>query len=218
MPPEVVSGLTRGGLQPALIINEITGAKVKCMFNPFEYTLSKSNTWKKQPSTGQNVPEVTFQQGGSQTLKLTLHFDGLEGSEDVRKYTEPLWKMMMVDPTNKTTYDKSEPPQVAFSWGKLYFKSVIKTMSQKFTLFNAEGIPLRCVVDITFEQLLEEDNYAGSQAELQSRVVIKQPAVVNAGDRIDNVAAANNTSMREVAEKNNVDNPLQLPPGTSLNT
>jgi hypothetical protein len=212
---EMVSGLTRGGLVPAVIENLVSGTQVKCMFNPYEYTLSKSNSWNKSPVTGQNVPEVTFKQGGSQTLKLTLHFDGLQSQEDVRKYTEPLWKMMMVDQTQKTTYDKSQPPEVAFSWGKLYFKSVISSMSQKFTLFNAEGIPMRCTVDITFEQLIEEDNYKGSQAQFQSRVTVKQPTVAQAGDRIDNVAHATGTSHRELSERNNIDNPLNIPPGTS---
>ena len=32
---------TRGGLEPAVIVNVDTGEPVRCMFNPHEYTLSK---------------------------------------------------------------------------------------------------------------------------------------------------------------------------------
>jgi hypothetical protein len=39
------------------------------------------------------------------------------------------------------------------------------------------------------------------------------------GDRLDNIAAALGAAsgMRELAESNNVDNPLNVPPGTFLN-
>ena len=93
--------LTRGGLAPAKLTNLVSGAEVRCMFNPFEYTLTKQNSWENNPVIGQNVPEVVFQQGGAQSLRLTLHFDSLPQGDDVRKYTDPLWKMMMIDPSKR---------------------------------------------------------------------------------------------------------------------
>ena len=88
---------TRGGLAPASIKNETSGDELKCMFNPFEYTLTKQNQWEKKPSKGKNTPEVRFKQGGSQVLKLKVYFDTLQTGTDVRTHTDKLWTMMMVE-------------------------------------------------------------------------------------------------------------------------
>ena len=69
---------TRGGLQPARIIqvktdegNKIAGQgdSVDCMFNPYEYSVSKSNTFKEQESVNSgNAPIAELEKIGAQTL------------------------------------------------------------------------------------------------------------------------------------------------------
>lgn len=220
----MVSNVTRGGLQPAKIINLTTNDEVKCMFNPFEYTLSKQNSWEKKPVKGKNVPQVSFKQGGSQTLKLTLQFDTLLDSSDVRKHTDKLWQMMLVDDTKKNPQsDKSQPPEVAFEWDRLYFKAVLTNMTQKFTLFDPKGTPVRCTVDITLEQLIDIDDYGpqsgGSSASPGTPAA--PPVTATEGDRIDNLAAAASNlipeSYRPLAALNKIDNPLRIRPGQILN-
>ena len=118
--------LTRGGLTPAKIINLATNEEVKFMFNPFEYALTKSNTWEEEAGKGVNVPIRVFGSGGAVSLSLTLHFDSLKEGASVTTYTDPLWKMMMVDTQNtEQRSGKSAPPQCAFQWGKFYFKAII---------------------------------------------------------------------------------------------
>lgn len=212
---------TRGGLQPASIVNLNTGEEVRCMFNPFEYTLSKANSWEKRPVKGKNVPEVTFRQGGSQTLQLTLHFDTLADGADVRDFTDPLWKMMMVDQqTENPRSGKSTPPQVAFRWGKLNFQAVIINLNQRFTLFLDDGTPVRCQVDITLEQLIDVDDYAPQQPSLTGGPGwIEQIITAVAGDRLDTIAAAATGAAegwRAIAEANNIDNPLNVRPGQTF--
>jgi len=51
------------------------GVKIICMFNPFEYTVSKSNTYSEKEGGSKDVPTIGFKQGGPQTLKLKLVFD-----------------------------------------------------------------------------------------------------------------------------------------------
>ncbi len=212
--------LTRGGLQPAKIINLKTNQEVKFMFNPYEYTLSKQNTWEKKPVTGQNLPQVVFQQGGAQTLSLTLHFDTLAEGNDVRYYTDPLWKMMMIDTSSVNAKSgKAAPPPVAFSWGALYFKAIITSMSQKFTLFDPTGVPLRCTVDISLEQYLEVDEPAPQLTNTEAVEQQPRTVTVTEGERIDNMSAqgtGDSSNYRAVAEKNNVDNPQKLKPGQTL--
>src|SRR5215475_8794261 len=161
--------VTKGGLAPATITNLITNDVVKFMFNPFEYTISKQNTWQDKPVIGQNLPMVTFQQGGAETLSLTLHFDNQASGGDVRSFTQPLWKMMMIDESSKNSETgKGEPPPVMFEWGKLHFKAVITSMSQKFLLFNDKGVPLRCTVEVSLRQYLDDADIAPQTADQTS--------------------------------------------------
>ena len=214
--------LTKGGLAPATLTNLDTNEVVNFMFNPFEYTLSKHNTWQDKAVTGQNIPYVTFQQGGAITLKLTLHFDSQDENKDVRNYTDKLWKMVMI---NQSKVDaktgKGQPPAVAFDWGKLHFKAIINDLSQQFTLFSETGIPMRCAVDISLQQYADEANamgeaQSGNASSLSSSSgTPAAPTTAVQGQRLDNIANSPN-DQRKVAEKNNIDNPLNVPRGTKL--
>ena len=206
--------LTKGGLAPSTLTNLDTNEVVNFMFNPFEYTLSKRNTWQDKPVTGQNLPYINFQQGSAITLKLTLHFDSQSVGKDVRNYTDKLWKMVLInqDKADPTT-GKGQPPPVVFDWGKLHFKAVITSLSQHFTLFTENGIPLRCSVDIDLQQYLDE---AGATGTAQAgTVTTSAPATAVQGQRLDNMTS-NPNDQRRVAENNNIDNPLRVPNGTQL--
>lgn len=208
---------TKGGLAPAKLINLSTNDEVLFMFNPFEYTISKSNTWEKETGKGVNVPRQVFQRGGAQTLQLTLHFDSMKEQEDVRGYTDTLWKMMMIDDQNKDSVtDKGSPPVVAFEWGRLYFKAIITKMDQKFSVFLADGTPVRCTVTVSLDQYVDENEFQPQVSGLPPGQGASQSATVVEGDRLDHVAANNNSDHRTVAEQNNIDDPNNVPPGTSL--
>jgi hypothetical protein len=213
--------LTRGGLSPATITNLSNNKVVRFMFNPYEYTLSKQNSWEKKPIMGENIPNVVFQHGGTESLSLTLYFDSLNDDNDVRQYTYPLWQMMMIDVSAENPKSgKSAPPPVAFEWGKLYFKSIITSMSEKFTLFDPNGVPLRCVVNVTLEQFLDEDEPAPQISNQSASQTQPQTMTATEGDRVDNLAASGTgdpNNWRDVADKNNIDNPMKVQPGQSLN-
>jgi LysM repeat protein len=209
--------VTRGGLSPATIKNLLSNEVVKFMFNPYEYTITKQNTWQDKPVIGQNLPKVTFQQGGAQTLNLTLHFDSQASGGDVRVFTEPLWKMMMIDDSSKNSSSgKGEPPPVIFEWGKLSFKAIITNMSQKFLLFTENGVPLRCTVEVSLRQYLDEADIAPQTPGQTSTGSTSTTTTAVQGQRLDNIAAENGSNHRDVAEANNIDNPLNVPPGTQL--
>jgi hypothetical protein len=219
--------VTKGGLERAKLVNLSSKKDVQCMFNPHEYTLSKTNTFDPKTKIGKNTPKSTYKQGGSQTLKLTLYFDTLFDDQDVRMYTDDLWKMMMV--SEQKTAKKtgiSEPPEVAFEWGRLQFKAVITTMSQKFTLFKADGTPVRCTVDLTLEQKNDIDDYKDGvipdwTKEVNQPQETPEEVTATEGDRLDNiiaqVAELGAEEIRKVAEKNGIDNPLNIVPGLKLN-
>jgi hypothetical protein len=207
--------LTKGGMSPAKIVNLSTQEEVLFMFNPYEYTLAKQNTWETEWGKGQNVPHHNFQRGGSQSLSLALHFDSLLEKKDVRGYTDMLWKMMMIDEQEiDAKTGKGSPPPIAFEWGKLYFKAIITSMNQKFSLFLADGTPVRCTVDVKLEQYVDENKF---QPQIQGMGQGQDPpptTTVVEGDRLDHVS----NNPRSVANNNNIDDPLNVPPGTTLST
>lgn len=222
----VSSLLTKGGLKPGTITNLGNNKKVNFMFNPFEYTISKSSTWNETTVTGRNVPLVSFQSGAAMTLSLKLYFDTQDTRTssgtftNVRNHTLNLWAMMMIDEDNVNSVSgKSEPPAVAFEWGELYFKAVITRLTEKISLFSETGTPLRSELDITLQQYFDP-NDTPPQVPDQPTWTSTAPktSTLKLGDRLDNIAASSGTTMRQLASSNNIDNPLRVTPGTRIST
>lgn len=215
----MTQNLTRGGLAAAKMINLSNNEEVLCMFNPFEYSIAKQNSWQQAAEIARDAPRVTFQRGGTMSLTLQLHFDTLAENKDVRDTTNKLWKMMMVDEsTEHAASGKSAPPEVAFSWGRLYFKAVITNMTQKFSLFTAEGTPVRALVNVTLMQMFPDNEFPEQPGGAASAQSVVQAVTVTEGDHIDNIAAETGdpSDWRALAEQNNVDNPLNIVPGQQL--
>jgi hypothetical protein len=195
------------------------GISVGCMFNPFEYTVTKQNTFEDKSRNNSNVPQVEFKKAGAQTLKLALVFDTFEAGEDVTLTTNKLWKFMEPKTReNGSSNAKTPPPDVAFEWGVFRFVSVITQMSQKFTLFQEDGTPVRAKVDVTFTQHRDTEDYpnqnptsGGGEVERVRRVI--------AGERIDAIAFdvyGDAARWRLIAERNGIRDPLAIKPGQVL--
>ena len=210
-----------GELAPAMITNLETYEVIRCMFRPKEYTFRKSNTWTQGQSTGRNVPQLEFSGGNPATLNMELFFDTYELGVDVRlEFTNRLWNFMKISPTkiNPRT-GKGEPPRVEFRWGAAWsFKAVITEMTQRFTLFLPNGMPVRAVVTVVFQQV-EDPGYFAFQNPTSHGLAGHKIRVVREGDVIDWIAFeeyGDATLWRRVADANGLDNPLRLQPGQAL--
>jgi Contractile injection system tube protein/LysM domain len=142
------------------------------MFNPKEYTFSKSNRWTgggtpgKAPESGgaqKNSPELQFEGGEASSLKMQLFFDTYHQStspgsaRDVRKLTEEIWALMYVSDKKRDKTQFTRPPLVKFMWGKTWtFDAVIESISQQFTMFLPDGTPVRAILDVSFRQVKDE--------------------------------------------------------------
>jgi len=215
-----MSNVTRGGLKPATLTNLVTNEAVEFMFNPFEYSITKSNSWTPNSVVGLNLPKLQFHEGQAQTLSLSLHFDSQARGTDVREYSAPLWKMMMIDTNRRNSESgKSEPPPVKFKWNRLEFKAVITSMTEKITLFSDVGVPLRCNVEVSLQQYIDQSDIPPQIAQQAAGQKAQESTTAVQGDRIDNIAAQNGgdpSKQRQIAADNNIDNPLNVPPGTNL--
>lgn len=217
---------TRGDLVPATIHmldkagNKMSGSEVVCMFNPFEYTTSKSNTYKPEENNTDANPNMVFSKSGPQTLKLSLTFDTYESGDDVSQETRKLWKFMKPSEPSDNS-EKKEPPGAAFEWGSFYFVAVITNMTQKFTLFKHDGTPVRAKVDVTFTQHEDVDDYTNppKQNPTSGGEEVMRTWQVIRGDRLDTISASvygDATQWRQIAEFNNLDHPLAVRPGQQI--
>jgi nucleoid-associated protein YgaU len=221
-----VTKTTRGNLVPATIyeVNDEGkkvegGLAVDCMFNPFEYSVSKTNSFTEKSKNQGDVPQAEFSKAGSQTLKLNLVFDTYEASTDVSLITRELWKFMMTKGKTGAKQDaKVSPPQVAFEWGFFRFVSFITNMTQRFTLFKPNGMPVRAKVDVTFTQYVDVEDYK-KQNPTSGGGPIERVRRVSAGDRLDLIADeiyGDSTKWRLIADYNRIHNPLNIKPGQIL--
>jgi len=211
---------TRGGLQPALLINKSTGTDVPCMFNPYEYSISKSNQYDPGKTKGLNIPRIRFQQGGAMKLKLNLIFDTYAENTDVTKeHTKDIWVMMMIDKNNiNPTTGKAEPPHCIFRWGRYEFEGVITQMTETLTFFNKEGVPVRSKVQLALQQIIDAEGFP-SQNPTSGGGAAPKSRVLYAGDRLDWIAweeYGDSTKWRLIASANEGIDPLHLRSGATV--
>ena len=207
-------------LSKAIITNLDTGEVIECMFRPKEYTFTKSNNWKEVSEMGSNVPKVQFRGGSAETLSLDLFFDTYESGVDVREaYTSRIWKLMKVDPGTVEKDYKGNPPLCEFRWGVMWsFKAVITSITQTFTLFLGNGIPVRAKLKVAFLQAEEIDKYPNQNPTTTSVPGYKTRRAKQAEtlDWIAHDEYGDATLWRFLADANDLEDPLRLEAGRLL--
>ena len=123
------------------------GDKLKVQFNPERYSIDRSATWEEKGK------KSTLQYGGKgrKSISLELFFDTYADGKDLRvEYVQTLLALM--EPTVSTPGGKKRPPVLLLSWGKFTFQGVLEKLSQNYTLFAENGMPVRAVVNASFKQ------------------------------------------------------------------
>lgn len=204
------------GLEKA-IIDIIIGSKsseedrVEVLFNPTEYSLESSNKYSWQSIPGASQPIAQFVSGEATTLTMELFFDSYEKSEDVRKYTMKIVRLLDV---NK---DLHAPPLCKFMWGSLTFVGIVERINQRYTMFNTDGVPVRARLDVTFksvktmkEQLQEIPRQSADRTKQRT---LKQ------GEQLWQIAAEEYEDAalwRAIARANGITDPRQLEAGAVI--
>jgi hypothetical protein len=198
---------------------------ITVLFNPESYSVSKSVTWSPPQSSGGggntqrkvNAPTLTFGGGGSRQLTLELFFDV---SEPIKQAGQPETRIKDVrEETNKivalTRIERGEeqPRVCEVSWGQapvdsdFPFIGVISSLTQKFTLFSADGKPLRANLNVTFVEFLDPElDQRKTDPELTTRIIKR-------GDTLSNIAAEvyrDPTLWRAIAQANRLSDPRNI--------
>lgn len=210
-----------------------TGESVTVLFNPDEYTIERSVSYASHAVPGLDIPIAQFVNGSADVLRMSLFFDTFAAPEagdamtklqltltssmpenlkvDVRKYTQKVYGMMAVKG------DLHAPPLVTFEWGSLSFEGYITQVSQRFTKFTYEGIPVRAVLDVTFQSAKSTDAQLREMPRNSpDRTKYK---VLKEGDRLFTMAHEEYGSCgmwRMIAKENGIENPRQLRSGRTI--
>jgi nucleoid-associated protein YgaU len=188
-------------------------------FNPNEFSISKSASWSRTPqrgASGSAMPQFTGAEPAS--LSLEVFFDASEAdSPHVAKDVQRL--LDCVTPMQKTlNEDRPSPPWVVFGWGKfMSFIAIVKSVNAKYTLFQPDGTPLRATATLTLEEIPTDP--PPRQNPTSGALAAHRRHQVIAGDSLASVAQAeygDPNRWRLLAEVNGIDDPMRVPPGTTL--
>ncbi len=165
-------------LEKMCITNKATNEKIYVMYNPESYVQERGTKYSEAPGLASNMPSIQFVHGMSETLHMELFFDtysaaALVGGKktdilalnatavapapvkmDVRKFTAKIYDLMII---NASTH---VPPLLKIEWSSLQFEGHLVNCSQKFTMFNQLGTPVRATLDVTFKQYMKPSKIA----------------------------------------------------------
>lgn len=180
---------------------EDTGAKIKVMFNPTEYTISESAEVIRKNN------QLEFNKFLRNDFTVTLFYDTYELKTDVRDKIKEISELL------KPTKDgamRMRPKICIFTWGKFTYRGIICKVDQKFILFNNEGIPVRAEVTVTFKDVETMQEFKENAGKDKCRKLW----TVRTGDRLDliaNKALFDSGKWRIIAEENGIDEPHKFP-------
>jgi hypothetical protein len=193
-----------------------TGKEVPFKFNPKEYSISKSAEWKSKESKGAkkaSMPEFVGPKPSQLTLELFL--DGTDGSGDVSGHVDLLFSCLTSAPKARSN-QRPLPPFVQFSWGKVLFTGILRSVNAKYTLFRETGEPIRATCSLTLEELPSDEE--GQNPTSGALEPMRTYSVVD-GDSLPLIAYreyGDPALWRAVAEANGVDDPMRLWSGDRL--
>jgi len=233
-------------MQRVAFIVDATGERVDCLLNPETVEVGRQAGVRPRGSTGGHLvgagqadDPVLFTGGGRTELTVDLMFDvdlveSGDAGPDVRALTGRLWQLAENSAQERGS---ARPPLVRFVWGKAWnVPGVIVAIAERFDLFDLTGAPRRSWLRLRLRRVAEPDAAParGYDAELATATQAApvpaggdavaavgdgEPAPGFSGVRFDLLAVdalGNPHRWRALAEHNDIDNPMEVPPGAVL--
>lgn len=205
---------------------------IDVLFNPTELSFEKSVKHARIDIPGLDTPLLQFIRGEPEKLSLELFFDTTEsgaasGATSVTALTDRIYELTKIEP------DRHAPPVCEFCWNSKFpgadtssaignqkrnsFKCVVEKVSQAFTLFSPQGVPLRATLDVTlteYKTLEEQVQQLNRNSPDRSQVYVFEQS-----DTLSSIAGQHYsrvTEWRRIADENGIDDPRRIDPGLVL--
>ena len=207
-------------MKKAELTIENGGAPIKCLFNPKDYTVTKTNNWKAEPKQGETAAVPSFTGGTPWSMTLQLLFDStlLKPAVSVKDVTGTLFDAMKATCGEVSKGNTKRPPTITFNYGTFTFVGVAQSLTVQYTLFTPEGEPIRADVKLSLMQW-DVEGPAGQNPTTRSQGELGAH-IVRDGDSLPSIAYeayGDATQWRAIAQANGIDDPLRLRSGRMLN-
>ena len=183
-------------------------------FNPKQYTITKTSKWSATPRAvgGTSAPEAQHIGPEPRTLNLELFFDESDSSDG--NVSADITALMQCCNPRESTH---APPVVLFGWGaNVTFEAYVSSVSARYTMFRHDGTPFRAAATITLTEHLEvqpaQNPTSGTRDTYRSHITV-------VGDSLASIAYkayGDASRWRELAEANDIDDPMRLAIGQPL--
>ena len=187
------------------------GQDIPVLFNPTQYGLDQGNQIAEIGIPGLGAPILQYVRGNARTLSMELFFDTYEQQTDVRKHTDKIYGLLGI---NSETH---VPPICTFKWGKFNIRCVVERVGGRYTLFLADGTPVRATLTVSLKEYL--DVAIQVHATPRHSADHTKTRTVTRGDTLSSIAAAEYDdpgTWRPIADANGIANPRLLAPGRVL--
>ncbi len=135
-------------LEKAKLLAKEVEVDLDVCFNPKELNIDKSATWEPMDKVN-DEPFALFGPPSPASLAATLIFDTYETKQSVyRTYTSKLEQLIHV-----ISNEIKRPPLTLFVWGSFCFQGVVESLSQKYTMFLSNGVPVRAECNLKMKKV-----------------------------------------------------------------
>lgn len=192
--------------------------KLTLQINPAEVKFEKGIKYRKDMQLGALGGTSVFDSYQEQTFAFETVLDAtgvLPQEEDVANVQD------LIDDLEDRLYlynsEGHRPPYVMVVWGEVIFRGQLSKMETQFTMFGANGLPLRAKVSLAFCGFMsdaEERKRAGKSSPDMSHLVVLQ-----AGETIASVCQriyGDSLLVDEVARMNGLSGFRKVAAGTEL--
>jgi nucleoid-associated protein YgaU len=193
--------------------------RIPFQFNPKELSIQKSAKWPRtnaRSAKSSGTPE--FQGADPCKLTMEIFFDATDTMDGkVVACVEQLFACCVPTEHSATKGGKALPPLVVLHWGAITsFTAFVTSVQAKYTLFTAEGTPIRASCSVSLEEM---PGRPSKQNPTSGGVTVTAMRTVVAGDSLASIAYheyGDPTMWRPLAAFNGVDDPLRLRRGSTL--
>lgn len=187
-------------------------------FNPSEYSIRKTASWKRNPDAGSpdaGVPEFLGSEPRTFTVKYLL--DAAETkTDDLKPQLDLLFSCCSPTEESKAR-NTPKPPFVLFGWGTtMSFTACVLSVTADYKMFSPEGKCIRASGTLELEEIPSQQK---RQNPTSGGLAVRRTHTVVAGDSLTSIAYreyGRPDLWRALAEMNGIDDPLRLRIGTHL--
>ena len=214
-----MSAISGGNVEKAWFWNEDTCVWFDVQYNPTNFKFNKKVDWKESDEQGKEA-KLEYQKATPAEMSCELIFDTTGDGADVRE----IWVNNLLYLTNAnvspetgqaSSTSKKRPPKVSFIWKAFELTGVITGLDITYMMFDERGTPLRAKVGLTMKEWAPEEYSDGSQGHIYGSSDVAL-VTVGPGQTVSAIAIQNGTSVQQICDDNNIDDPFNIEPGMVL--